>query len=349
MPMTSRGRFKTQRQYRGPDGFPVKKEFVQRKGESRRGVIQRANAWQVEMRGKLPAPTMTLGLAIDIYSEYRQAGPLSKDTLQDDSYVKNLLVPLHGVRIDKLDAYGIEVLLRQWQSKPRTAKKIRDYGRKLYNWLIKRKWAQSNPFSDSEPVPYEPENWDEPMPQTDFDKAFAKLTDPVVRAQILTLRWTALRPKAIRELMWSELEERENGLWIRKAMKNTKAKRPVYVPAHVAKVILAAPRSSLFVWPSHKTGRPYNESWIRTSWLKAQIAAGVDRRKVYDLKHLRVTELHEIFEGDDVKVTAAIGNKSVSVTKYAYRQIALREQVEKLESRNKVGTHKERPSKKGGV
>ena len=160
---TSRGRYKTTRKFT-VDGATYKKEFVQRQNESIRSVNQRANDWQSTNRGKRISPFRTIASVSELYMEYRQGDSIQPVTLKDDQYAAGLLTNLLGtVDVSKVDPVGVELALRTWAHKPRTAKKIRDFGRKLFTWLNKRGWTDSNPFAQAKPVQYEPDVWQEPM------------------------------------------------------------------------------------------------------------------------------------------------------------------------------------------
>jgi integrase len=345
---TARGKFKTQRSVVDAHGISISREFVQRKGESERAVVQRANKWQVENRGKAPSPTMTLERAVQIYLEYRKAD-LDEGLIQPPTYradqtdSKNLVEALGAQTIDRIDAYGIDMATKALSSTPRTAKGMREFGRKLYKWLIARHWAERNPFMDSRPVSYEPDKWQEPMTAEEFEEALAKVEQADIRTMLATLRWTGLRPKGVRELLWSELEEKDGRLFIRKqTAKRTSGKRPVFVPKVAADMIREMPRTSLFVFPSPKTGKPYAETHVAKIWRGVR----PNDRGVYDLKHLRVTELAE-FGLDPEKTVAAVGMKSTQSLQH-YRQISASKLAMEIENvGTQVGTSKRKRKNSG--
>lgn len=322
----SQGRFRTVRQYIGPDGLPVRKVFVtqKRKKETPKQVTARADKWLSDNLGKLPAPNMTLERAIELYIEAREDEDISAPTLTDDKYVSEIIKPLLGpARIDTLDPFGVELALREWREKPRTAKKIRDFGRKLYKWLAKRGWVDEsrNPFAMAKAPRYAPEKWEEPITAEHFDSALAKVQREDFRAILLLLRWTGIRPKSARELAWPEISEKDGRMWVRKVSAKTKAgTRPLLVPKPAADAIRALPKASVLVFPSCRTGRPYNDTAVSGAWRDAQDAAGLTVRPLYDLKHLRVTELAESL--DDVQIAAAVGLDSPDVIRNSYRQLS---------------------------
>lgn len=337
------GRFRTVRQYTGPDGLPVRKVFVTQKrlGETPKQVGARADKWLAEHIGKLPTPSMTLERAVELYIEHREDADISPETLRDDKYVAGLVKPLLGAaRIDRLDAFGVELGLKEWKEHPRTAKKIRDFGRKLYRWLAKRRWvdSSSNPFELATPPKYEPVKWEEPVAPSDFDLALARVPRDDYRAMYLLQRWTGIRPVSSRELAWPEIvEDKEGRMWIRKAKAKTGAgTKPIFVPNPAAEAIRRLPRKSVLVFPSPKTGRPYNETTIGEVWRKAQREAGVEVRKVYDLKHMRVTELTQVL--DDVEIAVAVGMKSAETVRNHYRQVNRRQLANRMEEAGVTGS-----------
>jgi integrase len=358
---TSRNRYKTQRSVIDANGIARSKEFVQRKDESKRSVDQRANKWQVDMRGKMPSQDMALELAVRIHLEYRKAdldeGIIGPDTYRADQtdalnllqvfgadreQAKKFLKPIEGEeevlslgtpKISQIDTYRIDLALRPLaKKKARTAKGLREYGRRLYNWIVAKKWSDENPFVDSRAIAYDPEKFEEPMTPEEFDESLAKVSRQDIKTMLALLRWTALRPKGARELLWSELEERNGRLFARKQKaKRTSGTRPVFIPEPAASMIRAMPRTSLFVFPSTKTGRPYDHSFLASQWRKVR----PNDRGVYDLKHLRVSELSEIF--DDTGTAVAAGMKSMQALSN-YRQFSpdkIAEAIERSEqSRN---------------
>ena len=331
------GRFRTSRQYVGPDGLPVRKVFVTRKRsrETPKQVGARADSWLSENIGKLPTPTMTLERAIELYMEYREDDDITQVTLQDDKYVSSIMKPVLGpARTDTLDAFAVELALKTWKDKPRTAKKVRDFGRKLYKWLAKRHWTDEshNPFSQAKAPGYAPEKWQEPLTSEHFDEALQYVTRADYRAILLLLRWTGIRPKSARELTWPEVSEKDSRMWIRKVRAKTQAgTRPIMVPKVAADAIRALNKSSVFIFPSPKTSRPYNETTIMGIWRQAQADAGLDEvRPLYDLKHLRVTEYAEYL--DDVETAAAVGLNSPEVIRNSYRQLSRNRLAERIEN-----------------
>lgn len=336
--MTSRGRFKCKRSVIGADGMSVVKEFVQRTGESKASVTRRANTWQVEARGKQPSPSMKLAQAIDLFNEYR-TGQFARSTQKDDLWIGSILKQELGqLGIQNLTSFAVDALTRRYQDKPRTAKKLRDFGRKLYNWLAKRKWVESNPFAEADAVAYSPEKWQEPISDEHFEKTVAQIQNPVFVGLLTLLRWVPIRPISARSLLWSELEYRDGHMYIRKqSAKTTAGTRIIPVPHPAQKAIEAQPRSALFVFTSPKTGRPYTESPLRQEWHEAQERAGLEPRALYDLKHMRLTELHELFGGDDVKVAAVSGLQSVQSIKNNYLQIEMVKLSKKVRDGEQMG------------
>lgn len=327
--MTSRGKFKVKRSAIGADGMSVTKEFVQRKGESKASVLRRANTWQVEARGKQPSPTMKLGQAVDLYNEYR-IGTRSDETLADDKYVGGIVKELLGsVGIDQLTPFHVETATGLYRSKKRTAKKIRDFGRKLYRWLAKRGWATSNPFAESDSVGYAPPKWEEPISAAHFEQAIQHVKNPKLRAIITLLRWTGIRPKSARELLWSEYDGRD----IRKETAKTVAgTRAIFVPLPAKALIDALPRTGLLVFESPRTGGPFSERAVIHAWNEAQKKAGLMPRKLYDLKHLRVSEIRAVLN-DDAATAYLLGLDSAETIRANYAQFDRASLLEKIGDR----------------
>lgn len=348
---TSRGKFKTQRSVIGADGLPIEKEFVQKhpkggKLESVRSVIQRANTWAVEMRGKAPSPSMSLEAAIDLYLEYREgdyrAGEISLPTFRaDKTYSKHLKTLLGSVKIGSLDAYAIDLALRELAPKKRTAKGARESGRMIYKWLIKRKWATENPFLDSKPIDYSPPQYEEPI--EDPWSVIAKVEDQTAREIYSALLCSGLRPKGIRELLLSEIVIRGDQVWIQKASaKNEAGKRPVYVTepgASILKSKLESP-TSLFAFPNPKTGQPYGQTWLCDHWRKVR----PNERGPYDLKHFEVSRLVEA-NWTAPQIAARVGVKSAKSIEH-YIQFNLNKLAERIDSSEQSRNRTKKKAKK---
>lgn len=306
-------------------GVTTSKQFVQNKGESLRALTRRANEWQVKAREKTPGPNMTLGEAAALYNESR-IGERAAATLEDDVFCAKLLEPIAKVKMDKLDPFQVERLMNAYRDRPRTAKKIRDYGRKLYNWLAKRRWITENPFALASPARYAPAKWEEPVRAEDFDKALECVKQPSLRALLLLLRWTAMRPKSARELVWPEVQ----GDWIVKQTAKTVAgTRPILLPKPARDAIEALPKAGFYVFLTNK-GTPYAESTLIKGWKDAQEKAGLTPRKLYDLKHLRITEMRSILM-DDAAVARMAGLSSADVVRGNYAQFDVKELRRRLE------------------
>lgn len=316
---TSRGRFKTTRKYTH-NTVVERREFVQRKGESQSSVAKRADEWLAANKGRHQNPLKSLAQCIDLYLEHREGADLAPKTRRDDRYAASIVKALLGSRpVEQIDATDVERALRLYKGKPRTAKKARDFGGRVLKFLKKRRLTQENPFLEADPIPYSPKRFEEPMDPADFDKA-AALVDGPVRTLLLLLRYTGIRPTAGKDLMWPEVSQGRR-MFIRKASnKNEAGTRGMPVPEKVAALIRAIPKTSVFVFPSKRTGKPWSYSHVDKTWRSAQRKAGVEVRGLYALKHLRVTELRDRLK-DDVKVAAAVGISSPQVIGQSYAQI----------------------------
>lgn len=302
--------------------------FVSRKGESLRELTARADRAAYESRPGALMPDMEIARAVGLFLEARKGAPIAGSTRKDGEFAGRLLASLLGsCRVGSLDPFAVDSALASLAHKPRTAQKLRAFGRMLYRWLRKRGWTERDPFSLSSPVRYEPEVWEEPMPAEDFDLALAHVGDAGMRALLLLLRWTAMRPKAARELTWFEVRDDGQRMYVVKASAKSRAgRRPVLVRPEAADAVRALPRSSAFVFPSTSGRRAtWSETHLLAVWKGAQAKAGLAPRKVYDLKHLRVTELCEAADGDAGLVARIVGVSSPSVIERHYRQFRQRD------------------------
>lgn len=300
---------------------------MSRRGESLRQLSARADRWAYERREDGARPDMRLDRAVELFLEFRAGSDRADSTKKDDRFAAGLLLGiLGGARIGQVDPVGVDLALRPLTAKPRTALKVRSFGRMLYKWLMQRGWAVRNPFALSSPIRYEPEVWQEPMPAAAFDEALRFVPHPNMRALLALLRWTAIRPKAARELTWFEVQDDGERMYVVKARAKSRAgRRPVFVRPEAAALIRALPRSSESVFPSTSARRrTWSETHLLNVWKSALRKAGVEGRGVYDLKHLRVTELCEAAGGDSGVVARIIGVSSPSVIERNYRQFEQR-------------------------
>lgn len=322
------GRFRTTRQYKAADGLFVSKAFAARKGENDQAVIDRADEWLKEERGKIPSPKMRLRRAFDLWLDYKRRQRKAERTIEDYEETAAWICAKFGeVEVRKLTAFHVDSLIFDWtaQGKLRSAKKIRDVGRNAFNYFLRNKWREredGNPFTDTDPVGYEVEDSSEPITAADFDKALAQLESPVHRALLLALRWTGVRPVGIRTLLRSEIQERKDGLWMKKYVKSRSSNKWNPVPRAAAEAIRSLPVTSMFVFPSPK-GNAYSESGIARIWKSAQVKAGLTPRSIYDLRHMRATELIDTAAAagiDVVFVARQVGHSKAAITRERYHQ-----------------------------
>lgn len=323
------GRFRTTRQYKGPDGLPVSKVFAAKKGETKRAVIDRADEWLVTNRGSLPSPKMRLRRAFDLWIDYKEGQQKADRTIEDYQETSDLICAKYGeLAVSSLSAFHVDELIREWvsQGKMRTAKKIRDIGRNAFNYFIRNKWVareEGNPFKDADPVAYEVEDETEPIPIEDFEKSLATVKKPVHRALLLALRYTGVRPVGIRTLLRSEIRDQDDGMWMRKFVKSRNSKKWNPVPRPAAEAIRALPVTSVFVFPN-RDGAAFSESGIAAIWRDAQVKAKLENiRPLYDLRHMRASELIDLAADkgiDVVYVTRQLGHSKAALTRERYHQ-----------------------------
>lgn len=300
-----------------------KRTFIQREGESRTKLVKRVEEAAHSPVGR--AHGMRLTEAIGLYLEFRRGEPIAAPTLTDDLYAgRHLSAAVAGIRVEELNGVAVDEVLRRWDGCPRTKKKMRDFGRKLYRHLVRQGWTGKNPFRDSTPVKYRPEDDEEPMRPEDFAKAIAFIGGSM-KALLVTLRCTALRPLGVRELTWPEVEIDGEAVYIKLSRAKTPAgRRRIRVQEPAASMIRELPKESILVFPSSRGGA-WSAEWLLEKWKEAQAKAGLEPRKVYDLKKMRVTELCEAFDGDAWSVCRVIGLESSQVVERHYRQARQRE------------------------
>lgn len=298
------------------------KTFISRKGESLQSLKARADREAYESRKEPGRPDMAVSRAVELYLEFRKDAPISAPTLRDDEFiggrwvegrfVLGLMREFEGHRIGRLDPIAIDLVLRTWADKPRTAKKVRSFGGRLYKWLMARGWVGRNVFALSTPIRYEPEVWQEPPPAEQFSRSLAECKYVEMRALILLLRWTGIRPKVARTLKWFSLHKEEGRTYILAGGKTRAAKRPHYVPTEAAEAVWSLPRTSEYVFPSPR-GEYWSESGLNHAWQDCQRRAGFNPYTIYMLKHVRGSELYYLLGGKSQLVALAMGLESTNV------------------------------------
>lgn len=315
-------KFKTVRQYIGPDGGTVKKQFVQRKGETKTAVIKRADLWQSQSAGTLPVPKLSIETGLELFAKHQERRKRADSTVKDFRLAAKWI----GAKFGKLDVNTltgpmVDLLTEEWMEagKDASAHKILRWGKAAYNWIIKNGWAKSNPFKDAEPVEWEPDQWAEPMPAADFDKALAKVESPVMAALYLLLRWAGCRPDAARNLHRSELYHDDEGrLMMMHRSKTKNSDKPQLILEPAASAILALPVNSVFVF-SLKDGKRVTQGTVCRTWKRACEAAKVTHRVPYDLRDMRLSELASILDPKQLQYVA--GHASVTTTYKHYVKV----------------------------
>lgn len=330
----ARGRFKTTRQYTF-EGVTYKKEFVAKlneKGKVERDseVRARADKWVYDHKGTKPTPSITVDSAWTLYADYRAKRKTEKG-VQDIRFAQKVAKPHIGaLKVTELSADTVNKTLELIEAScktPRTAQKVRQYGKAAYNWFMKKGWATRNPFSDADPVSYRADEWGEPITQEHFQKALDAETNPVYRAAYLFLRWTSARPAAATGLLWADLTEDDKGrMFYRRRVKTDASDRPQFVPQTAADAINALPRVGLYVFTLD--GSKLGQSTISRAWNRAQERAGLSVRNLYDLRDLRLTELADSLSEKELQSVA--GHASAATTKRHYVKVAQQKLIEKL-------------------
>lgn len=334
---TTDGRFKTTRSYVAPSGFPVKKEFVQRKDESQKSVHKRADEWLSTERGKLPSPSMPLTSAFERFIEHCENKNLSKNTIRGYKVaIKNINTSLGQVKLSALSSWQVNELCTIHGKETKTAKDIRDVGRNAYNYFLACKWATENPFELATPISYRVSDSEERILTSEEAQEIIDEVEPQFRTFFVLLRWTGCRPILARNLLRSELEVDSDGdMWINSKTVNRDSKKwkglgKILVPEVAAEAIRQLPITSLYLFPNAKTGKPMHESTYTHAWQEAQqrinerrIEKGMEPYKQcgpYSLKHLRVSEL--VNTGADIKIVMKlVGLKSEATLRKHYQQV----------------------------
>lgn len=235
-----------------------------------------------------PTAGMSVAAMLEAYDARCVAKKRSANTLRKyRRYQKHWTETIGHVPVERLMPAQIEAALEEYEGGP-DAISARAYLRAAIN-KVARKAAPTlgNAAALAEPPEYRAKA---PVKLTESGLAdvLRSEPDPTLRALWLVYAAVGIRPVEGRTLMWSEIEEREDGMWIRKIeSKSEEGKRPVPVPKDVAQALRELPKTAMYLFHSRHTNRPFAESTVREYWIKAVERAGLPPgTNLYQLRHL---------------------------------------------------------------
>ena len=235
-----------------------------------------------------PSASMTVAAMLDAFLVRCEAKGRAPNTLRKYRRYARLVSEQIGHHpIDKLMPSHVEAMMDSFAGAP-DANCARSCLRAAIN-KVARKGAPSLPNVAELADPRE-HRAKRPTKLTEkgMEDVLAAEVDDALRVLWLLLGSTGIRPVEARTLLWAELEDWEDGMWLRKATAKTEeGKRPIPVPKPVAAEIRKLRKSGLFVFPSPFTGKPYNETSVQDRWKVAVAAAGLaEDITLYQLRHL---------------------------------------------------------------
>lgn len=278
------GRWRTFRQVTGPNGLPYSKRFTSFKGETKAKFFARVEQEAASQEAKAPTPTMTLKHGLDLWIE-RKEKSLKPNTIRNYKDGIRHLKPLHHVRLSNLtSSYTIDHAL-EGIPHDRSRKLARDVLIRACKWFVKNKWMPENTAAQSDPVSYSPAISKQISAQN-ARTAISKARTPVWAAIFYTLMFTGLRPAEVVNLTWPEIVNAEDGWWIKLSDSKTEmGKEPIPIPGELREILEKLPRSSVFVFPSHR-GKPYVVTTVNHEWKELQELADLTPVNVYALRKL---------------------------------------------------------------
>ncbi len=243
--------------------------------------------WLRQTNRLIPSPGMTVAAMMDAYLDRCIEKGRASSTIGDyRRQIENHINPTIGhIRIDELSPYGVERMCQGIAGK-KAAGNVRATLRAAINKIARKADPQlGNAAALADPPAYRRRarvqiTWES------VAKILAAEEDPLWRAHWLLLAQTGMRPKSVRELTWTEIVRRPDGLWVQLAASKTpEGLKPRPIPPEAAAALDALPRTSVYVFPCPHGG-PCNATTIGKYWRAVRDRAGLPPCTLYQLRHL---------------------------------------------------------------
>ena len=264
-------------------------------------------------------PKDTVSAIMRIYlSEFEKkvnAGTKAPSTLRNYKlYQAHVDSKIGHVRAALLTARQVEACMGE-QEGGKAKANMRAFLRTVYNRVaIKDGLCVTNPAALASPAEYRPKP-KEILTFENFALILAAEPNRLHKAFWLLLSETGDRPVEARRLQSIELTEREDGWWQQLLKSKTEeGKRPIPLSKVCVENLDLA---QMYVFANPKTGKPYDETYWRNHWVKAQERAGVSPVvTLYALRHFFGTKMARKVRDDILK--RLMRHTDIRVTKQYY-------------------------------
>jgi integrase len=272
--------------YRDAFGRRPQKTGYRTKGEAREALDEELRRVRL---GPLHRPRVTLRQLTNAYVKQYDAAPSTIAFLVDN--MRPALEtfgdqPIGLLRVDRI---------AHWRASLPEGKRYRAMRslRQVLAAAVRWKWIEDNPavlVKNPEPKPGEImpfESWDE------ID-AISDELDEVRGPLVVFLVGTGVRPEEAFGAEWRDIELERRVFMIRRAFakgrmkdyaKTTGSRRAVPLRARVITALERLPHRTGILFPAPQGGRIDINNFRHRSWTPGQAAAGVEHRRIYDLRH----------------------------------------------------------------
>ena len=276
--------------YRDAHGRRPQETGFRTKGEARQALEEALRRVRL---GPLHRPTVTLRELTDAFLEQHEAAP-------------STLVWIGENMRPALDRFGDRPIgaltvpeIAAWRASLPAGKRYRSHRalRQVLQAALRWKWIEDNPATlvkNPAPKPGEIhpfESWDE------LDAIAAEL-DVVSGVCVIFLAGTGVRPEEAFGAEWPDLDLERRVFTVRRGFakgrlkqygKTTGSRRAVPLRARVVEALQRLPRRRGIVFPAPEGGRIEINNWRNRLWTPSLAAAGIEHRRIYDLRHTYAT------------------------------------------------------------
>jgi integrase len=256
------------------------------KGEAREALEEALR--QVRL-GPLHRPRVTLQQLTEAFLEQHEAAPSTLIWIREN--MRPALEqfgdePIGGLKVHQIGA---------WRASLPAGKRFRSHRalRQVLQAAVRWRWIEDNPATlvkNPTPKPGEIhgfESWDE------LD-AIADELDGVYGPLVIFLAGTGVRPEEGFGAEWPDVDLKRRVLRVRRGFakgrlkeygKTTGSRRAVPLRARVVAALERLPHQRGILFPASEGGRIEINNFRHRQWTPALAAAGIDHRRIYDLRH----------------------------------------------------------------
>ncbi len=239
--------------------------------------------------GPLHRPRVTLQQLTDAFVEQHEAAPSTLIWIREN--MKPALKQFGELPIGSLKVHQIGA----WRAALPAGKRYRSHRalRQVLQAAVRWRWIEENPATlVKNPMPksgeiHPFESWDE------IDAIAAEL-DKFSGPLVVFLAGTGARPEEAFGAEWHDVDLKRRMFMVRRGFakgrlkdygKTTGSRRAVPLRARVVVALERLPHRRGILFPASEGGRIDINNWRSRSWTPSLAAAGIQHRRIYDLRH----------------------------------------------------------------